>query len=173
MSRRIGRRRTTLPRSGHEFLNLHVLERPPRFLLHKIPVAVRISPWLLLMVMSYFGLIYLLIYSPLAVKNPVIDYSMSLRPAFGFEPVRSTVVLHMCIVLNGASQSCPPDSSDYVSAVLLSWASPVARPKSSVTFVLFELTLVDLVYECLQDTLRRMTGATTTRTIETFLTDHH
>jgi hypothetical protein len=104
-------------------------------------------------------------YSPLAVKNPGIDYSMSLRPAFGFEPVRSTVVVHTCIVVDDASQSCPPGSSDYVSAVLLSWASPLARPKFSVTFVLFTLTLVDVVYESQKDALRRMTGIATTHSL--------
>jgi uncharacterized membrane protein (DUF485 family) len=140
-------------------LNPRVLEGPPRFLLRKLPVALRISPWLLITIVVYFGLIYLLTYSPLAVKHPVIDYSMSLRPALGFEPVRSTIVVHTCTVFDDASQYCPPSSSDYVFAVLVSWSSPLMRPKLSITFILLTLGVADALYERLRFVLRRMTGS--------------
>ena len=159
MSGRVGGPRATSPWNGYGLLNLRVLEGPPRFLFRKLPVALRISPWLLITIMVYFGLIYLLTYSPLTVKHPVIDYSMSLRPVFGFEPVRSTIVVHTCIVFDDISQYCPPSSSNYVFAVLVSWLSPLVRPKVSMTFILLTLGVADALYERLRDALRRMTGS--------------
>ena len=71
--------------------------------------------------MAYYLVIYCLLYF-LSVSNPLIDMSMRLRGMVGFEPLQAVVTLNECATFNSTC-TAPPNSSNYVLAVLASYLS--------------------------------------------------
>ena len=111
---------------------------------------------ILIATMAYFGLLYYLFYF-LSVSNPLIDMSMHLRGMVGFDPLQIVVTLNECAAFNSTC-TAPPNSSNYVLAVLASYFS-VMKPKLSVTYALFTLTLLDFLQEPLKSAAHRITGS--------------
>ncbi len=100
--------------------------------------TVRLGPGVsLVLTMLYFGIVYLLFYISHS-SHPLLTASLGARSIFGFEPVNSSAVLHECAAINGPTPSCPPNTSDYYQAVLLSYLSPLynTEPELSVTHIL-------------------------------------
>lgn len=138
---------------------MSILERHPRLLLREAPVALlRIArpSRILTATMAYYLVIYCLLYF-LSVSNPLIDMSMRLRGMVGFEPLQVVVTLNECAAFNSTC-SVPPNSSNYVLAVLASYFS-VMKPKLSVAYALFTLTLLDFLQDPLKSALRKLTGS--------------
>jgi len=128
-------------------------------LLCEVPVALlRVArpSRILTATMAYYGVIYCLFYF-LSVSNPLIDMSMHLRGMMGFEPLQAVVTLNECAAFNSTC-TAPPNSSNYVLAVLASYSS-VIKPKLSVAYTLFTLSLLDFLEDPLKSALRKLTGS--------------
>jgi hypothetical protein len=106
--------------------------------------------------MAYYLVIYCLFYF-LSVSNPLMDMSMRLRGMVGFEPLQAVVTLNECATFNSTC-SVPANSSNYVLAVFTSYFS-VMKPKLSVAFALFTLTLLHFLQDPLKSALHRLTGS--------------
>ena len=122
------------------------LDTRPRALKNEAVVRlVRLGPSTsLLLTMLYFGIVYLLFYIA-HVSHPLLTASLGIRTTFGFDPVRSSVVLHECAGINSILPNCPVNLSDYNLAVFLSYVSPLMRPKLSVTSVLMVVSMIDFL----------------------------
>jgi hypothetical protein len=123
------------------------LDMRPRALKNEAVVKlVRLGPSIsLLLTMLYFGIVYLLFYIA-HVSDPLLTASLGIRTTFGFDPVRSSVVLHECAGINSILSNCPANLSDYNLAVFLSYVSPLMRPKLSVTSVFVVVSMIDFLY---------------------------
>jgi hypothetical protein len=122
------------------------LDMRPRALKNGAVVRlVRLGPSIsLLLTMLYFGIVYLLFYIA-HVSHPLLTASLGIRTPFGFDPVRSSVVLHECAGVNSILSNCPANLSDYNLAVFLSYVSPLMRPKLSVTSVSMVVSMIDFL----------------------------
>lgn len=118
----------------------------PRILINKGLVGVvrpEAPSRVLFVEMIYFAIVYVLFYL-YGVTNPLLTFSLNLRPLFGFEPVHTSVGLFDCVGVNSVS-SCPPNTSNYYLALLASYLSAVTIPKLSVTYFLVTLTIADFL----------------------------